>query len=157
RYSRLEQLTCSPNNHNQEANQRHIGVSICHRLDADLNQPDHRHQHSEEPKPADPQIRAASSKEDDYAKNRQQNRCASQHLPERPISWMWIQDGKLGWPEGFADVPKVRNHSIGHSRAQGDTGRNGASMTLDNKSHIGGTYAQREKWNFFQQQSNHWR
>ena len=35
---------------------RQIGITICVRLQADLNQTDHRHQHPQIPKPADKQV-----------------------------------------------------------------------------------------------------
>ena len=54
-----------PGHENEDPDERHIGITVGHRLRADVDDADYRHEHPQVPEPADGQIPSSSTGQDE--------------------------------------------------------------------------------------------
>src|SRR5262249_51164770 len=73
---RLQYLNSTEREHYEYPDQGHIGVAVCHRLPADLNQSDNGHKSAQVPEPSNcnvwspPRHPACKNRQEDYTRNR---------------------------------------------------------------------------------------
>ena len=103
-----------PADHEEQSDERQIGVAIGHRLHAHLHEADHGHQGSQEPQPPDQQVAMASAERDRHGRNRQPAEAVTS-LPatcRQRIAGMRVENGQVRRPEGFSQVARVGNDGI---------------------------------------------
>ena len=110
-----------PRDHDEQPDQRQVGVALRHRLLPDLNDADHRDEHAEEPEPPDRQIAMPPPEPDDRRRRRQQrDQCqwpvAQRRL--RDVVRIRIEDRQIRRPDGFDEVLDVRDERIREPRPE---------------------------------------
>ena len=111
----LEAIGNSPGDHDEDADQRHIAVTVRHRLQANLNEADDRNKGSEIPEPSNAKVRKAFCIPDHQERCGQQKERRPQDLPQRIRIRTGVKDGKVPGPEGLFKVCPIGNQGIGNA------------------------------------------
>ena len=109
----LRKIGDAEGDHDKNADQRNVGVTIGHGSFSDLDQADDRDERSEEEEPSDRQVAAAAEFPDEGGDS-EENGCRNQHTPRRQsVARVWIQWRETRRPE---HVPQV--HRVGVDRVR---------------------------------------
>ena len=106
-------LARAPRDHHAQADHRQVHVAVGHRLVADLDEPDDRHEHADEPEPADCEVRlaCATCRTDRRGDDEQQRRRADDGR-HRPGLEQRIERREIARPEEFAEVAGVGDERV---------------------------------------------
>src|SRR5205814_5656445 len=120
-----------PTKNKIKANVRQISIAVRPTLRSDLNNPNHRHQHSEIPKPAGDEVRVLSSPhEDDNSKAKQRCERASDLPGEQSIFWMRIKWRQSDRPNHLPNVSDVSSQGVAQPPGERQWIRLSASILL---------------------------
>ena len=131
----LQEFRSDPGEGEEQADVRDVDKAIRSGLVADLNQPDDRNQHSEEPQPADGQPGSPPSRPHHQERNRQQHYSRSQDRPPLPgMPRMGVEDRQPGRPQRLGEIPAVCLDRVGQARRDRNVaqGHNGLAVPLSN-------------------------
>ncbi len=150
-----EQRGRPPGDHDEQADQRNVGVPVRHRLVADLHQPDHRDEGSQVPVPSHGEPRHPAA--------RQERERGQQGNPERrgadreggPRARMRIQDAEPGGPEHLARVARVGHEGVADPPEERDRleRRHGFVPALHDERHGAGSGGEREQGELLEEQA----
>ena len=122
-------------------------------LQANLDQPNHRHQHSQIPQPADHQVGAFSPPNKNSAGNDRQKNQRQKTFPNgQAVLGKGIQKRQLRRIKHLFQINSVRHQGIGNSQRKWHllTCHNG--FMLRQQRHPAPDRGQRKHWNFFKQE-----
>ena len=138
-----------PGSKHEDAHEGHIGVTIRHRLRADLDQADHWYQCPYVPKPANDQVRASTPHLDcDSRHNSQQQNRSSQVQARCSLIGVRVIHRQSGWPDRLPKIADVGDQGVAHTGIQRDQLRTGnrATALLCDYCHNARRHHQRDKW-----------
>jgi len=110
----------APDHEQEQADVGQVSVAIRHGLLAHLHQPDHRHQHAQEPQPADLQGAPRRAGAPNPGGHRCQQQPGAGGRPRiKPETGIGIKDRQVSGPKGLAQVARIRHQRIGQAQFEG--------------------------------------
>ena len=141
--------------HHERTDQRQVRVTIRHRLGADLDQADHRHQRHQVPAPTNQQLRRAMASTNARRGHEHENKERTEHLPRRDaLIWIRVINRKACRPDCPCEVRDVGHGGVRAARQERvlrDAPRSSA-MGLNRVGHDARSRSEREHRYFFHDQ-----
>ena len=131
------QFARAPDGEDQHPQRRKISIPIRHRLAAGLDQLAHGHQRPAIPQPPHQQEGIPPPLHPNQHRNAQDQPTRQQHLPQRPIPGVRIENRQIRRPEHLPQIAAIRNQRVPAARAQGQAfpAANSASALLYHEGH----------------------